>query len=238
MNSCTYLIYTHSEYDDILELTLKRINKYFNCIDICICTNNASLINKYLDNYNIKNIYEYDDTLLYTSKLISVIKQITTPYVLINHDNNIYYDYVDIEVLNTIIKEMNLNRLDTVRLSSAGIYNNCIVSDNFLLSVNSGPYYLSTFPSIWRTVSILELCNKHNYVSYHNYELVGQNSAKILKNYYISRHKNDPHPDISIYYPSAHLVQMKKWCTRHHSKLINDLSKDYNIDLNIRGYLK
>ena len=77
LNNCTYLIYTHQDYHDILNLTLRRLKKHFHGVNPFICTNNAKYIHDTYSEYNA-TVYEYDDSLPYTSKVLSALKQIKT----------------------------------------------------------------------------------------------------------------------------------------------------------------
>ena len=55
MDKLTYLIYTHIEYDDILDIHLKRLQKYFPTAPLSICTNNKDyIINKYSKTFGFK----------------------------------------------------------------------------------------------------------------------------------------------------------------------------------------
>ena len=53
INNLTWLLYTHFEYDDILEIFLNQHNKHFSIMPITIATNNKKHIeDKYLSKYN------------------------------------------------------------------------------------------------------------------------------------------------------------------------------------------
>ena len=235
MNNCTYLIYTHSDYDDIFEITLKRIQKYFPIIKLSICTNNLLLIKeKYSMFYDIINIYEYDDNLPYATKLMSVLEQINTEYVLFNHDNNILIDNVDINFINLLLDKMSSENIDTIRLSCCGI-SNIDKNDEPLLKPNTGGYFLSVFPSIWRTISFLKLCKLFKGSSYRDFEHgESQVYASSLKNFYLSNSRNIE-PWISCHYPNIHAISHGKWFFDAHQKEIEIIANEYLVDLNKRG---
>lgn len=234
MDDCTYLIYTHSDFDDIIEITLKRIHKYFSSIGVSICTNNKSLIDgKYKELYNIKHVYEYNDTLTYSQKAASILEQISTTYVLFNHDHNILFNYVNVDVLNSIMNTMTNDNLDTVRLSTDGI-DNPRMDDSNLLKKNTGPYYFSVSSALWRTQSLLDLFRKYESSTYRTIEYACQDYASQLKNYYISSSKDYPN-DCSCHYPFVHTTRYAKWLLYNNADKIHEIAKEYSIDLNIRG---
>jgi hypothetical protein len=233
LNNCTFLLYTHSDYNDILNLTLKRLKKHFDGVDLFICTNNAKYIHDTYSEYNA-TVYEYDDSLPYTSKLLSALKQIKTEYVLFNHDNNILYKDVHTVVLNGILDTMTAQNMDTVRLSYCGITPPDI-SDSSLVKVNRGGYYLSVFPAFWRTSSLIALCERFKDVTYRQFEFgETQHYAARLKNYYISSTKDYP-PYNSVYYPAFHAIQHGLWCVLMHEQEVLDIAKEYKLNLTLRG---
>jgi hypothetical protein len=236
MNDCTYLLYTHSDYDDVLEITLKRLQKYFPSTTIVIATNNAQLIEqKYKTLYNITDVYQYTDSLPYSSKVASVLEQIKTTYILFNHYINILFDTVDVATLNGILDTMQKEEIDTVRLCSAGIQHRNM-SDESLLKRNTGSYFLSVISALWNTASFLRLCQTFPDRTYRNFELgETQPYAAQLENYYISSSKDKP-PYWSVCYPFFHSITYGVWLLNEHRELVEGLIKEYGIDVSIRGF--
>jgi len=236
----TYLIYTHTEYIDVLDLTLKRLKKYFP-IEVSICSDNARIISDtYKQNYSIKDIYEYDDTQVYGSKLLSVIEKIQTEYILFNHDVNILYDYVNKDIINTILKRMETNNIDTVRLSTSGVEKKRINETDLLHEILPGEtYFMTVQPTIWRRDTLLKFCKKFSNIVYRDFELgETQKYASTLKNYYIHT-KKDQHITcnyyLSEYYPCMHSIYRGKWNIIQNPKEIHDLAEEYSLNLHIRG---
>jgi len=228
-------VYTHSDYDDVLEITLKRLQKYFPSTTIAIATNNARLIEqKYKALYSITDIYQYTDSLPYASKVASVLEQIKTSYVLFNHDINILFDHVNVATLNGILDTMQKEHIDTVRLCSAGIqYRN--ISDECLLKRNTGPYFLSVISALWNTNSFVRLLHTFSDQTYMTIEYgKPQTYAAQLENYYISSSKDTP-PYWSFHYPFVHVITRSKWILSEYQPLVQDLVKEYGIDVSIRG---
>jgi hypothetical protein len=228
-------VYTHSDYDDVLEVALKRLQKYFPSTTIAIATNNARLIEqKYKALYKITDIYQYTDSLPYASKVASVLEQIKTSYILFNHDINILFDHVDVAILNGILDAMQKEHIDTVRLCSAGIRHRNL-SDEYLLKRNTGPYFLSVISALWNTNSFLRLLQTFSDRVYMTIERgEPQVYAAQLENYYISSSK-DRGPYWSFHYPFVHVITHGKWILNEYQPLVQDLVKEYGIDVSKRG---
>lgn len=237
----SYLIYTHTEYSDILEITLKRMKKYFP-IKVIIATNNAKeTLANCKDTEQIDNIFEYQDNLPYGSKLLSVLNNISSEYVLFNHDVNILFDEVDQNVLSNLIDIMIKQEIDSLRLSTSGIDDKIIKNENTTVSniICESSYQLTVQPTLWRTKSFINLCSKLNEINYRDFELKpSQLYASKLKNCFISN-INDIHVVANYYlarcYPCMHSIYRAKWNITQHAKEIKDL-EEYGIDLMIRGY--
>lgn len=236
----TYLIYTHTEYSDVLDVTLKRLHKFFP-IKVSICSDNARIISDaYKEKYNIEEIYEYDDTQVYGSKLLSVIERINTKYILLNHDVNILYDYVNIDIINKILEQMETKNIDTVRLSTSGIDTKNINETDFLHEIlPRETYHMTVQPTIWKKETLLKFCQKFSDTVYRDFELgERQEYASNFKNYYVHT-KKDHHITfnyyLSVYYPCMHSIYRGKWNIIQHTKEVPELAEEYSINLHTRG---
>jgi len=236
----SYLIYTHTEYSDILEITLKRMKKYFP-IKVIIATNNAKeTLSNCKDIEQIDNIIEYQDNLPYSSKLLSVLNNISTEYLLFNHDVNILFNHVDQDVISHLIYTMSEQKIDSIRLSTSGI--NEKIEKNKYTTVNNiiskDSYHLTVQPTLWRTSSFIDICSKLKGINYRDFEQEkSQIYASKQKNCYISN-INDTHVIANYYlarcYPCMHSIYRAKWNIIQHAKEIKDL-EEYGIDLMVRG---
>ena len=232
MDACTVLIYTHSDYSDIFDISIRRIKKHFSYAKLLVCTNNAQLVR---DTYHdVSDVYEYDDTLVYHSKLASALESVTTEYVLLHHDNNCLYSDVSINAMNFFMRCMAEKSIDVLRLSACGVLNQT-VSDPNIVTRNEGPHYFSVFPSIWRRSSLLHLCRTLRKPYRECEDDESQEYAGKLCVYYISPTIYDPHRDVSCLYPSAHIIQSGKSCYSQCRWVIDNIVREYDVDLFIRG---
>ena len=154
----SFLFYTHNDYGDLWDVlkdtTSKLIpNNYRRLVAV-----NA---NSSTQPVGFDNILTYDDSLEYSDKVLSLINQITTEYVVFIHDNDLMMSFSDkifVELLSTI----KTHTIDRCMFGVIGRNNGSIQSTYFnLVNTNSTesshfaiPYDVS--PSIWRTQAFKE----------------------------------------------------------------------------------
>ena len=240
MNDLTYLLYSHSSYSDILYIHLNEIKKYLPNINIKIAFNNYQIFNEKFGEHNY-DIIEYDDKEPYFKKLSKILKNIKTKYVLLQHENNILFDFPKENILEKTISFMDINTIDQVRLLQAGI-DESIIKNKIFNKINEG-YFFSVITAIWKKSCLEDITLKFQELDYkysENYEV--QNYVKNFKNYFISSDKDillkDQAHVISYYFPTIHVTRNGKWITKKEDDqqhILDKLLKDYNIDQNKRG---
>ena len=243
METLTYLIYTHSEYDDILEIHLKRLHKHFPTAPLSICTNNKDyIINKYSNVYKINKIYEYDDSKPYGEKLQSVIEQIDTKYIWFIHDVNILVGDIDPRIIQNILIYIESNKVDQLRLMISGIDTPILNSDIQFNKIIANSYYFSVCLAIWDKTILLDIVTKFKNTMYRDIENTDvQSYASKFNSYYLSSNKDTPFVGeghyLSHYIPYVHSLYQGRWITSSptNNKLITDISNEYSIDLTKRG---
>ena len=236
----TYLVYTHDEYSDILDIHLKRLNKHYPEIKPLIATNSKDyILNKY-DNINEDRILLYDSSKPFGERLNSILSKIQTEYVLLCFDNDILVGNVDAKKISEIVNEMENENIDQVRLVVGGI-NNPVFNDE--LNKNNGSYFFSVIPTLWNVKTLLDITYTFKDINYRTFEgLDIQNYVSKFNNTYISSSKDIKYTDeghyLSYYFPICHCIGNGKW--RNYSpmnkKFIDEIASEYNIDLSIRGY--
>jgi hypothetical protein len=235
----TYLVYTHSEYSDILDIHLKRLNKHYPEIKPLIATNSRNyILNKY-DNINEDQIYLYDTSKPFGERLNSVLSKIETEYILLSFDNDILVENVVSEKINEIVNTMKNENIDQIRLIVGGI-DNPVFTDK--LNTNKGSYFFSVSPTIWNIKTLLDITYTFKDINYRSFESLNiQNYVSKFNNTYISSSKDIKYTNeghyLSYYFPICHCIGNGKW--RNYSPMnimyINQISCEYDIDLSIRG---
>jgi hypothetical protein len=239
MDDCTYLLYSHSSYSDVLDINIKQLKETFN-IPICVCTNDSTTI----PISDTITIYQYDDKLPYASRLLSILKNITSTYVLLTHENNILVEPVDINVMNDSIKFMTDNNVDQLRLFITGIGKPKY--DTMYQKVDEGSLYMSIQSTIWRKATLMNIYNqfkiygygsKKNQIEYSDVqEYVSQFNNYYLRSEYDTEIEGVDH-NLSYYFPVIHFTTLGKWLLDNsiNKYYINILIEKYGIDINKRG---
>tara|TARA_R110002126_G_scaffold227664_1_gene372250 strand:+ start:6920 stop:7684 length:765 start_codon:yes stop_codon:yes gene_type:complete len=140
----TYIIYSHSSYDDVLNV----------CNDYCtdIKEKKILFVDKINDNkqYNFDEIIIYDDNLNYTKRIEQCLKKIniTTKYILFNPENNIPISKKD-EIIYKLVDTMekyNIDKLDFCCYNYINSHENIDFGDYILvkntdMNKSTCPYY-------------------------------------------------------------------------------------------------
>jgi hypothetical protein len=242
MNNCSMLVYTHSSFEDILDVTLKRFKKYAANLPLSICSDKIDIIaRKYATGYNIGQLYKYDDTLDYQIRLVSVLEQLGTKYVCLHHDNNCLYNFLNIDTMNGLLERMDKSEMDSLRLSHVGInFPKDDTSD--IITYNTGPYIYSVWPTIWNRETLLYICRilKKPYKECESPEC--QNLVRQFNNYYLCKSVKDTYTTIyqatSDLYPSVHYTSSGRWycgeeavhCLPEMKEKVFDIIREYHID--------
>jgi len=241
MDNLLWLIYTHKEYDDMFEITLKRLVKYCPYVKYAVCSNDIDHIrNKYKD-YNFHALYQYDDSAMYGERIRSVMCQIPEKYIIHNHEHDILVETVDMNVLNMLLNTMETQGLDQLRLCVSGI--DCPQFDKDIsIYPIKGSYHLSLITALWNRESLLSIATEFSSHSYRCFECDPiQAFASKMKNCYLSSNKdfkyvNEGHY-FSYYFPTAHCTHYGKWHTSSPTSamFIENIVNEYGIDLSKRG---
>ncbi len=245
LNDVTFLVYSHTCYDDILEINLDRHKQFFPEMNITICTNNKEFIeSKYLSKYtNISNIIQYDDTQPFGEKLRYVTSKVETKYLIFQQDINIFFKKVNVDKILECLDFAEKNNVDQLRLIVSGV-NNPIFNDTLVHNLESG-YIYSVYPAIWKTSTLLDVATKFNLKQYREFEC--EEVFMYLKNYnnYYMSSKMDKSMNpwwyalwIPEYYPICHVISSGKWFNKLdlYQEIIDNIIKEYSIDVHKRGY--
>ena len=241
MNKFAILIYSHTEYIDILEPCIKNFKKLNPDMNYILAINRIDEIDSLGITSLFKNVYIYDDTVPYLTRLASILKQIEYNYIILNHDINILVNTIDIEYLHNIFTYMEINNIDQFRLFPSGV--NPIITPNNFFEITSG-YYFSLATALWNKNSLLQISTMFKDHGYRCAECEPiQNYVKnTFKNYCVFSNEDVqlvPHGHyLPKIFPVLHVTCCKKWSfsSSIEQKYINEISKEYNIDLNVRGF--
>jgi hypothetical protein len=182
----TYVIYSHTEFLDLLQITCDYLTSVKNKILII----NKNDLNHHLYS-EFKDVIFYDDTLPYTDKVSDALKKINSKYILFSHEVDIPLKRDDV-ILNKFIELMELKSIDRIDLQPNGgnsgdfiqivkhdnvenwpsVPSNETNPDEMYLGLHTDPnsYIYNVNPSIWKKDSLIEIFDKFKGRSYRDIE--------------------------------------------------------------------
>jgi hypothetical protein len=242
MESFTYLIYTHQDYSDILDIHLKRLQKHWPTAPVSLCSNTVAGLRERYPSIAFQGVYEYDDTKPYGERLRMVLSQMKEEYVLLTHEHNILVSDVSDDIIYSILYSMKLNEVDQVRMIVSGIQDPVFPQESPTLTANPGPYFMSVMAAVWLRSSLLDITTKFSDHTYRCFECDSiQEYVSTFRNLYMSssldtRLVGESHY-LSYYFPVAHVTDRGKWKTDSpiNNTFIEAIRDEYSIDLEQRG---
>lgn len=156
-----YIIYSHSDYADILKVQndyMKNINgKKILFIDKLIDNKDGSIYD---------GVYFYDNNLNYTKRILQCLKlaNLSQDFIIFIHEVDILIN-VDNNYIPNILKIMNKDNIDRVDLK-------CEINEEiegYHLIESTGNYIFNVNPSIWKLSSYINLLTIYDY-SYRDVE--------------------------------------------------------------------
>lgn len=237
------LLYTHSDYCDIWNLTLSLIEKYIdlNIIKVYFAVND---LNGYKLNKNIVPIF-YNDRQFYTERILKITKKLNYKYILFLHEDWIITNNYDMNIIKEYINIMKKYSINHIR--SYRNYGECKplnifdkeIDINSKIKIKNIPANASCFvslqPGIWEKNTFIEVFNyKSNNASTLEWNV--NNSIDFRKKYYTSFfYENTIKMDNSLMFPHIHSISKGRWALCN-SENLEKILKKYNIDIKKRGY--
>jgi hypothetical protein len=246
MDDLLVIIYSHTDFIDVLVPSIGRLNKYFPSCKYAVCINNKAFL---LDNFpqiNFGDIYEYDDSLAWNSKVMSVLERIPNEYILFNLDKNILHSPVKVDILADILQKVKDEGIDYVIFDNKShnlpLYGS---SSKYYFGPkppNCGSYYFSVNGGLFKRKSLLDIYTKFKDLTYNNNEgqEVQNYTSANYKVYITSDSEIDPTIIWATIVPFFPATTARKWWTNLYQKnkeYIMELFTEYGIDGNKRGYI-
>jgi hypothetical protein len=250
----TYLVYSHTDYLDILTVHTDYL-KY---------DNNILLINK--NEENLEHIYSkykkvifYDDHLPYAGRLLQSIKQVESDYFILIHDMDILLS-VDKDKISEIFNFALKNNIDRIDLQhenypineesiiiEADTYTKVTPSelDSYeILLIKSSLYNVN--PSIWKKEVLLDILERHSNETYRSIENAKVNEYSKNFTYYklYSRHRlNTGYYNVVPIFVFLHMTHGGGLMPRvnrsepHINVMYNEILEKYSFTRNIKSSL-
>jgi len=235
MNKFTNIVYSHSEYFDVLDIFLEQQKKFG-------IENYTIFSDKTLEGVS-NDFILYQDEKAYTDRLKSCILQVEDDVILYQHEDMFLYDKPDLKLLSeyeSIVK--NDSKIDFIRLlrsvdNPMFSYKNC-PSLHYIPAYSQ--YFFSVQPTICKTDSLKKIYGETKINHLRDFEINVQktcrdNSMNGLFHYNGESRKGMFHYDSSVYPYVATAIVKGKWNMSQYPKQLEEILKENKINVNDRG---
>ena len=218
MNNFKNIVYSHSEYFDVLDIFLEQ-QKKFGIEKILIFSD------KKFNNENEHFIYDKNHT--YTERLINCLDKVKEDVVLYQHEDMFLYKEPNISTLKKYMDYLSNSKYSFIRLSRTG---NCDLKNcaENLYEINpSSPDFFAVQPTIWKRKDFISFLSDAGPKNIWDLELT---SSKIKHNikglmHYANESPRGGHFDSSIWPYIATAIIKGDWNFREYNKELSDIAK-------------
>jgi hypothetical protein len=211
-------------------------------VKYAVCIDNKTWFKDRFPNFKYDNVYEYDNSTPYGTRLMDVLSQMTDTYIILLHENNIFVDYVQKDRFLGVCKDFDNLNGDQLRLFVSGV-SASEKKTEMLYSLING-YFYSVCPTLWKRESLLKLVTRFKHLPYKEFELSNemQKYTQIQLNNYFLKHKDDyifpgEAHSYSHVFPFTHVTRNSQWVNNGtvKDKFMEDIFEEFKIDRTIRG---
>lgn len=207
INELALLVYSNSDYYDVLEVFNKCYNYYGDL-----------KLHKYLASDITHKDFDtitYDNSKSYTERLLSCLEHIPNEHILFLHEDMILYDYVKKEEFNKIFEIYKNNNFDYIKLIKTGIFLDEECYPNIYKFNQLSDTAFAVQPTIWKTKSLIHFLKLNKNKNIWQLERDSQEIAKKLNGFYYhdknSKKRGQAHWDSIIFPYIATAIVKGKW---------------------------
>jgi hypothetical protein len=232
LDELVIILYTHNSYQDVFDICIKLHEKYSNSINVIIFSNTIM-------NNDYPNIL-YDEHMTYPERISYCLEKIPDKYkyIILSHDWVLMYDYINLNKIIKLMCFMKNNNIDQIRLLNSSCGSTSLEIHNNVYHIDNHGLLFSVQPTIWKTDTIKKITSENKNFVYRNIEWGIQEYMKQFNNcfYYEGeeRFRNAGHHKSNIY-PHIHALSHGRWIINENESYIQNIVKNFNIDINIRG---
>ena len=251
MDQVVIAIYTHTDYSDIWPLVFHCLHQHKFPCQLVLVTN--SLQGQYpIPDSLFQQTILYDDTLTYPQRLVTMVDQLSTPYVAFIHEIELIIHF-DSEMFSTLMNLVLSNTIDRCMFGMVPKQQECIDQDGLSLTKvakqNCSPNYLTPYdvgPSIWRCAFMKDVMTKFKNETYRSIEHGGIQTymerfnvwALTTNTTYTSVYQiGRPY---STLFTFLHILVRGKWMSPVYymdlQPVFEHIIELYKVDLTIRGF--
>jgi hypothetical protein len=229
MNLMQSIVYSNSEYFDVLKIFLHQEKKYK--------INSIIFSDVEFENYTT---LIYSNELPYAQRLISCLEQLDSEIILYQHEDMFLYQQPNFERLSEYIDFLKNSRFSFLRLCRTG---NCCLKQieiNFLFEIDSSsPDFFAVQPTIWKRKDFIKYLKNRSNLSIWDLERYGnQNNNEISGLMHFEYEPNrGGHFDSFVWPYIATAIVKGKWNITQYSKELDLILNESNIDIEKRSYI-
>jgi hypothetical protein len=230
LENITIVTHTHSDCSELWGPYFDSYTEFFNHDKHIVLNNTIS------DKIKL-NQFLYTD-ILFSDRILNILKNINTKYVIISLEDMILCSEVDSQKIREVIDFCDNENADFFRLIKSGISTNTKIHNNYF-KIENEDWLFSVTPTIWNIEFLIYVLNNNKNLNIWNLEVNANNflKQKNIKGFYYfnNERKVGGHHDSSIYPHICSAILKGKWNTSEYKNEITYIAKKYNIDLNVRG---
>lgn len=216
------IVYSNSDYFDVLEIFLEQQEKYKINIDNIIIFSDKK--------YKNYNCILYDNLDPYANRLISCLSKINHEIVLFQHEDMFLYERPDMQKVNEYLNFLNKNNYSFIRLCRTGSCYLKKINFNSLYEIDkSSNDFFAVQPTLWKVKDFINFLSNAKDNSIWNLEL---NSSKIAYKTNISglmhfnnEDKRGGHFNSSVWPYVATAIVKGKWNFFEYSNELTKIEK-------------
>jgi hypothetical protein len=237
MSNVAVVVFSHSDYYDVLSVFNKYFSKYFPLnIKKYLFTNDETPVDGYTS-------IVYNDSLSYTNKMYSCLEQVKEEIVLYMHEDMILYSHINTELFLQYISVLLNEDIDYIKLLKTGLDTQL----PYKLDLNWFEYFSNTSfgvqPSLWKKTKLQDLFFCHKNMTIWQLEESCQqhctNKYRGLYSYSPSCKKRGMfHWDSHVFPYIATAIVKGKWNVLEYPHEIKKICDETGLDILKRGMVK
>jgi hypothetical protein len=168
MADVSFLFYSHSEYNDLWPIITDSLNKIPSNYNTYIAVDKKPISG--LEGFS--GILSYNPDLSYSQKVLSLLDQITTPYVVFIHDNDLIMNF-DGDAFLLLMSHIHTLSIDRCMFGIVNSTTNKVFPQLAQVNYYQCPTFIIPYdvgPSIWKTESFKRALLTVPHAAYRNIE--------------------------------------------------------------------
>lgn len=231
-NELAFILYSHSSLEWILPTFIGQQQECFP-----IECNKYLFYNKdfYIADYDCK---VYSDSDKYSKRLLTCLEQIKEDFVLIHHEDMIFFDDVDMDQFSYYLEIMKTSDISYIKLLKGGLSAQPaqVYMEGVQKLQDDEPYRYAVQPAIWRKSELLKILQHFDNCSIYDLEVGGVAQFMFEKGYKClfafnegDKKRGMYHWDNSKYPFIATALNKGEWNMVEYDIEIENLKSEYNL---------